>query len=128
MFEKIDVMNMAESMARHAAQRQSAVSRNMANADTPGYKAQDVTPFAEAYQEEVAMPMKATRAGHIGADNLVTSEVTTRSDPGTASPNGNTVSLEDEMVKAVETKRQHDLALTIYKSTLNILRTSVARS
>ncbi|MER5170792.1 FlgB family protein [Thioclava sp. GXIMD2076] len=128
MFEKIDVMNMAESMARHAAQRQSAVSRNMANADTPDYKAQDVTPFAETYQEEVAMPMKATRSGHIGADNLVTSQTVTRSDSGTASPNGNTVSLEDEMVKAVETKRQHDLALTIYKSTLNILRTSVARS
>ncbi|OCX65390.1 flagellar biosynthesis protein FlgB [Thioclava sp. SK-1] len=128
MFENMQIMKMAESMARHAAQRQTVVSQNMANANTPGYKAQDVAPFSETYTEGADSPMRATRAGHIGADHMVTSSVMTRSDPGTMSPNGNSVSVETEMVKAVEVKRQHDQALAIYKSTLNILRTSVSRS
>jgi flagellar basal-body rod protein FlgB len=43
------------------------------------------------------------------------------------SPNGNSVSLETEMVKAVEVKRQHDQALAIYKSSMNVLRASIGR-
>lgn len=121
-------MNLAQSMGRHAALRQTTVARNMAHADTPGFKARDVVPFAQSYADQTGMALKATRAGHIGASGGVRADVITRSDPGTASPNGNTVSLETEMVKAVEVKRQHDLSLAIYKSAMNILRTSASRS
>jgi flagellar basal-body rod protein FlgB len=47
--------------------------------------------------------------------------------PGAASPNGNSVSLEAEMVKAVDVKQQHDMALSIYRSVSEIIRASLGR-
>jgi flagellar basal-body rod protein FlgB len=43
------------------------------------------------------------------------------------SPNGNGVSLEQEMVKSVDARRQHDQALAIYKSALTIMRSTLGR-
>jgi flagellar basal-body rod protein FlgB len=44
-----------------------------------------------------------------------------------ADPNGNSVALETEMLRAVDVKRQHDRALAIYKSSLTVLRTAIGR-
>ena len=43
-------------------------------------------------------------------------------------PNGNSVSLETEMLRAVDVQRQHSLALAIYRSGLSVLRTAISRS
>ena len=68
--------------------------------------------------------MRATRAGHLGASQAVPEARTLR---GPGSPNGNTVSLEAEMVKAVEVRQDHEMALAIYRNTSDILRTSLGR-
>ena len=128
MFEKLTVFQMAQSMARQASLRQGAIATNMANADTPGYRARDVAPFAETYRAEQGSPMRATRSGHLGAGGDYRVATVQEREADATSPNGNQVSLEDEMVKAVEVKRDHDRALAIYKSSLNILRASLGRS
>lgn len=128
MFEKLEIFQMAQAMASHASLRQNAINQNIANADTPGFRARDVEPFATSYQAETATPLKSTRAGHLSLDRSLRAELHERADPDEMSPDGNTVSLEDEMVRAVEVKRQHDLALGIYKSALNVMRTSLGRS
>lgn len=128
MFEKLEIFRMAHAMASHAGARQAVVSQNMANSDTPGYAARDITPFAELYQsQDAALQPRATRDGHMlghpedrGFD--VTDDPTAISDP-----NGNSVSLETEMLRAVDVKRQHDRALAIYKSSLSVLRTAIGR-
>ncbi len=125
MFEKIQLLQMAQSMARQAAFRQNAVAQNVANADTPGYRALDVPSFAETYQDERTTPMRATRAGHLGAANRVNVAMEPDPDAAAMSPDGNSVSLEDEMVKSAEVQRAHTLALTVYRSSLDILRTSL---
>jgi flagellar basal-body rod protein FlgB len=127
MFENLEIMQMARAMATHASARQNAVAQNIANADTPGYAARDLPAFAEIYRSEAAPDLRATRAGHIGADHSVTTGPQTRIEPGATSPDGNAVSLEEEMVKSVEVKRQHDLALAIYRSSMTVLRTSLGR-
>ena len=68
----------------------------------------------------------ATRPGHIRAE-AVAAEAVVRPVPGAASPNGNSVSLETEMVKAVDVKQQHDMALSIYRSVSEIIRASLGR-
>lgn len=125
MFEKIQLLQMAQSMARQAAFRQNAVAQNVANADTPGYRALDVPSFAETYQDERTTPMRATRAGHLGAVNRVNVAMAPDPDAAAMSPDGNSVSLEDEMVKSAEVQRSHTLALAVYRSSLDILRTSL---
>lgn len=127
MFEKVAILQIAQAMASHAALRQGAVAQNIANADTPGYAARDVAPFAETYEAASGGAMRATRAGHLEAGGAAGATLALREEPGTMSPNGNSVSLEDEMVKAVEVNRQHELALAIYKTSLGVLRTSLGR-
>ncbi|ADE87244.1 FlgB family protein [Rhodobacter capsulatus] len=127
MFEKLEVFQMSQAMARHAALREGVVATNVANADTPGYRAKDVVSFADSYRTEHAQPMRATRPGHLGANGSYTVSVIEDPAPDSSSPDGNGVSIEDEMVKAVDVKRQHDRALAIYKSSLNVLRASLGR-
>ncbi len=72
--------------------------------------------------------MRATRAGHLGAEAWIASGFQKcPGRAGQASPNGNTVSLETEMMKATEVRHQHDLALSVYPTSLNILRTALGR-
>ncbi|WP_170386764.1 FlgB family protein [Ruegeria atlantica] len=127
MFYDLNVFKTAHAMATHAGQRQAVIARNMANADTPGYQPRDIEGFQKAFENsgrEVAMT--ATRVGHLngasGPQPWAEYETTPSGDP-----NGNGVSIEEEMFKAVEVKRQHDRALTIYKSSMNILRSSLGR-
>jgi len=125
MFQNLALFQTADAMARHASLRQSVTARNIANADTPGYRAQVVAPFEASYAR-MSTTARVTRPGHIGATE--TNNIARLSN-GTEepSPNGNTVSLEQEMVTAVDIKRQHDRALAIYKHALGVLRTSLGR-
>ena len=127
MFGKLEVTRMAQALAAHAGARQGSVAQNIAQADTPGYHARDLPPFAETYRAsgEPAL-MRATRAGHVTGQQIA-SDPLPRIVPGSASPNGNTVSLETEMVKAVEVKQQHDMALSVYRSVSEITRASLGK-
>jgi flagellar basal-body rod protein FlgB len=127
MFEKLEITRMAQALAAHAGARQGAVAQNIAQADTPGYRAIDLPDFAAAYRDAAGgIAMRATRAGHI-SQTTGNPDLVARTLRGAASPDGNTVSLEREMVKAVEVRQDHDMALTIYRSVSDILRTSLGR-
>ena len=128
MFEKLEISRMAHAMASHALTRQAAISRNVANADTPGYKAVDTAPFAASYAEQGGLQPRATRAGHLTTPETAPRlALVPRQTPGDQSPNGNTVSLETEMMNAAQVRQQYDLALAISKTTTSILRTSLGR-
>ena len=118
MFESLKIVKMAHAMAEHAGARQALVSQNIANADTPGYKAKDLSGFGQTFQDAGAM--RATRPGHIGAQSSIAGQVVQSS--MTEDPNGNTVSLDREMVRGVEIRQEHDMALSIYRATSDILR------
>jgi flagellar basal-body rod protein FlgB len=128
MFAKPQVMEIAAARAAHAALRQSAIAGNVANADTPGYRAKDVAAFESIWQDMSGEGLRHTRPGHLGGTGApATGAVTARPQPGTLSPNGNDVSLESEMVAAATVKKDHDLALAVYRTSLDILRASLGR-
>ncbi len=127
MLGKLNVIRMAEALAAHAGQRQGVIARNIAEADTPGYRARDLPDFAASYGDEAAGgTMRTTRPGHVGGADAAP-EAVAMTVTGSAAPNGNTVSLEDEMVKAADVKQQHDMALAVYRSVSDILRASLGR-
>ena len=121
MFDTPEIMRLSQAMARHAAQRQVVISQNVANADTPGYRARDVAPFA-AYLQQTGV-MDSLRAGQL--HTLPSARVSETA--GSMSPNGNSVSLEQEMMRAAEARQSHDLALAVYGSARGILRTALGR-
>ena len=129
MFTELNVFKIAYSMATHAGKRQALVSQNIANADTPGYHAKDIKPFQEVY---AAGPrpgdMVASRGSHLNGNKGSQMDWAVTSTTAGADPNDNSVSIETEILNGVEVKRQHDRALAIYKSSMNILRTSIGRS
>ncbi len=125
MFEKLELTRMAQALAAHSGARMGVIARNVANADTPGYRAMDLPDFSEVYA--TARPeMRATLPGHLGASQGNDAAVA-RKVPGGDAPNGNSVSLEAEMVKGAEVRQQHDMALAVYKSVSDILRASLGR-
>ncbi|WP_170761297.1 FlgB family protein [Ruegeria lacuscaerulensis] len=128
MFYDLNVFKTAYAMATHAGQRQAVISRNMANADTPGYQPRDVEAFQKTFETPGRdVTMIATRQGHLHGDNGPQIWAEFEAEPS-GEPNGNGVSIEEEMLKAVEVRRQHDRALAIYKSSMNILRSSLGRA
>ncbi len=129
MFEKIQLFRLAQGLATHAAARQSAIAQNVANADTPGYRAKDVAPFSQAYQSGGRESLRTSRPGHVlrGGETGARWPVQEAYRPGTMSPNGNNVSLETEMMMSAAAQQEHELALTVYRSALTILRTSLGR-
>lgn len=119
------VMKMAQSLARYSGARQAQVAKNIANSDVPGYRARDLVDFSETHRAAVSNAnIKTTRAMHMsGTANAAI--FASRDVGGEAAPNGNTVSLETEMVRGTDAKSTHDIALTVYKASLDILRTSL---
>lgn len=125
MFAQIDTMRMARDLGAHAAQRQRVIAMNVANADTPGYRARDLPEFEDGLGRS-PLELRRTRAGHVQSDASGT-----RARPvdvqGEPSPNGNTVSLEDEMVRSADAKREFDLSLSVMQSGLNLMRIAIGR-
>ncbi len=126
MFDIPEVMRMAQGMARHAAARQVVIAENIAQANTPGYQARDLPDFGTHYAQRSGL--KATHPRHIdsSATPLGARALLDPSAPF-VSPNGNTVSLEREMIRSAHNRQAHDMALSIYGSARTILRTSLGR-
>jgi flagellar basal-body rod protein FlgB len=50
MFEKLELTRMAQALAAQSGARMAVIAENVANADTPGYKAKDMPAFADVYK------------------------------------------------------------------------------
>lgn len=126
MFESIAVLKTAHAMASHAGQRQTLTARNVANADTPGYRAMDLPTFADIYENRpVGSDLRATRGGHIVAPDRGTGGARVMDAGQEPSPNGNTVSIENEMIRGAGIRHEHDMAMSIFSTARDILRTSL---
>jgi flagellar basal-body rod protein FlgB len=123
----LNVLGLASGLAAHAAARQQVIAENVAHADTPGYRARDIADFSATLEHAPVFAAKMTRLGHIpfGADprGLEAREI---SPFGAETPNGNSVALEDQMMRAAEVRQEHELALGVYQKSLAVLRATVA--
>jgi flagellar basal-body rod protein FlgB len=123
----LTLLRLASSLAAHATARQTVVSENIAHADTPGYRARDIADFSETL-ESPSMAARTTRPGHMPfgteAGGFEAQEIAAL---GAETPNGNSVSLEDQMMRAAEVRQSHDLALGVYRKSMDILRAGLGR-
>lgn len=124
---KLSLLRMASELAAHSAARQSVIAENIANADTPGYRARDIPGFAEAMAEPTGFAPRATRPGHMSFAEEARFEPREQAALGAETPNGNSVALEDQMVRAAELRTNHDMALGVYRKTMDILRDGIGK-
>lgn len=127
MFDQLEILSMARGLATHSAARQQVIAQNLAQADTPGYRARDLPEFAAAYRESGGLSLRTTRAGHL-PDAAPPPGLRPFIERGLdGDPNGNTVSVEGQMVKSAAVQVEHDMALSIYRTTLGLMRAALGR-
>jgi len=121
----IGLFRMAERRLAWAGQRQAVLAQNVANANTPGYQPRDVAPFA-AVLGAVAPGLAATASGHMqpaaGAADL------RHARPRERAPDGNAVSLEDQLVKVADTSSTQELVANLYRKYHGMFRTALGRA
>lgn len=113
--------------------RQKVLAENVANADTPGFRARELKAPRFQLDGSVAaaglpgIGLERTSGVHLaGTGQAALSEERT----GTRfemMPSGNAVSLEDEMLKAADNQSDYQLASLLYRKSLQTLRTAVGR-
>lgn len=132
MFKNLDIFKMSYAMAVHAGQKQAVAAQNVAHSDTPDYKARDIPSFSQTYASDQSRGnfngLRATRDLHLNGSTQTGIAEAVIDETAIASPNGNTVSLESELLRSLDAKRSHDRALAIYKSSITILRATLSRS
>jgi flagellar basal-body rod protein FlgB len=114
--DPIHLFDLASSQARWLGIRQAAVAQNVANANTPGYSALDVTPFKDVY-DQLQATMVATNPAHFGGDAMDMSSIAEKAgDAWEITHSGNSVSVEQEMLKANEVNRGYSLNTAVVKA------------
>ncbi|GAB4523305.1 MAG: flagellar basal body rod protein FlgB [Parvularculaceae bacterium] len=114
--------------------RARVLAENIANADTPDYKAKDLKPldFDEVLRQQTSAGtgsgMRATHERHLkgGGARMSAFEIEKAND-GHEGLNGNTVSLQDQMVKAGDTQMQYEMATSLYRKSLNMIRIAIGK-
>lgn len=100
--DAVNFFSIASQQNHWLSVRQSVLAQNIANANTPGYKALDVTPF-EAVLNATGIEMHKTQPTHLSPTNSAGSETDTQEDAKwEVVHSGNSVSLEEQMLKAGE--------------------------
>ena len=110
--------------------RQNTLAENISNASTQNYKAKDLKPLdfetlvkradAMAKAEDAPAGQIKVTLGEKGYEQLDLRD-------GEMTPNGNSVVLEEQMMKESETQVQYQTALDIYEKGLSMLRTAIGR-
>lgn len=107
--QDLAIFSIASERNRWLAARGAAVSSNIANADTPGYRAQEVAPFEAALELASVRPAQ-THASHLAPDGPGDKRFDLRPREDLAHKHsGNTVNLEAELVQLGEVRSQHSM-------------------
>lgn len=120
------LFSLATRHAEWAALRQVTINGNVANANTPGYEALDIAPF-ESVMDDTRLAMAKTASGHIGGD-AISEAYSGKVDPSQSwdiTHSGNSVSLDQEMIKAGEVNRAFSLNTNIVRSFHRMVLASV---
>lgn len=111
--------------------RQNLLSQNVANADTPGYAARDLkaidfeselrgqsSGFSDGLATTDPRHIAVSAGGSLQAQDAALTETET-------SPSGNSVSLEEEMIKVADTQAQYQAAANLYSKAIGMMRTAI---
>ena len=118
------LMELASSQAKWLELRQSTIATNVANANTPGYRAQDIEPFSKIIESKV-VPVTVTSPAHITTGSSVEAQGMRKEKSWETVHSGNSVSLEQEMLKAGDINRDYSLNTAIVKSFHRMFMTSM---
>lgn len=112
-------------------QRQEVLAQNIANADTPNYRASDLKKydFKELLRREDAqLNMVSNGPSHMpGRRKRIRDYASEKNRSFETSPVGNNVILEEQMSKIGETGANYKMATGLYKKHINMIKIALGR-
>lgn len=130
-FGTLPIFDVMAKRLRWLGQRQKVLAQNIANADTPDFKARDMkeVSFRElvgggsAFKVQIA----ATRPNHIGPPRQAVDYKMETDKTAETSLNGNSVVLEDQMLRVSKTAMDHQLTVNLYRKHVAMLKAALGR-
>jgi len=120
-----DVFALAERRLEWIDQRQRVLAQNIANADTPDYQAHDLSPFEKLLSNAPITP-SLTNPRHMRG--LLQDAALTRVLPAERAPDGNAVSVENELTKVADDETNAALVGNLWKSYMGLYLNALGRS
>jgi len=128
----IALLSALTAKLRWTQQRQDLLAQNVANADTPNYRGQELKPFsfgdtldnlpldpgASAGDDPLAIPIAGDDPAVADPHQQLSFEVT---------PEGNGVTLEDEMMKVTANQLDYQAATSLYSQSLGLIKTAIGQ-
>lgn len=117
-----------QALTRHMSwlnQRQQVLAENVANASTPGYRPRDLPrpSFEALVGGHASGGLEATHPSHITARRGAPSA----QPAARATPSGDAVVLETELMKIAETRMDHAVTANLYRKHLDMFRMVLRR-
>ncbi|RDE10268.1 flagellar basal body rod protein FlgB [Pelagibacterium lacus] len=111
--------------------RQSLLAENVANAETPGYRGRDLSPFSVGDAERrsgLAVTTAATNARHFSVGGNASRAMGARTmNSFEIMPEGNGVTLEEEMMKVTTNQMDYQAATTLYSRSMRLMRIALGK-
>jgi len=120
-----DLFSLADRRLAFLQQRQIVLAQNVANANTPGWQARDVTPFDAFLNGTSPIALNATDSRHLpGHTSNTTGTVASL---GEKSPDGNSVRLDEQLSKVADVETSQNTVANIYSKFLGFYKTALGR-
>ena len=130
----LPILSMLRTRLEWGQERSRVLAENVANADTPNFRARDLAPlkFDEAARMAAGsltnVSLARTEAGHIagklGSDSEFESKINGKYG---VVPTGNGVNLEQEMMKVAANQMDYQAVTTLYARSLDLFKTALGK-
>lgn len=141
---KLPIMDAIIKRMGWLSHKQTVLSENVANANTPGYEARTVaeqdfkslldhSPTRDGSASAGRVSMSTTHKAHMGANGAVGGadyggqQVKTDKVHFETSPSGNSVVLEEQMMDMTATQMEYGMMVNLYRKNVGLLKTAIGR-
>ena len=132
-YSKLTLFQMMQTKMAYLSERQDVLSHNIANIDTPGYKARDLKKLDFKRLAEIAtnrLQMRMTAAEHSTGTPKMPKEFRdekTRHAFESKKVENNVV-VEEQMAKVNETNMEYEKTTNLYKKTTDMFKTAIGKN
>lgn len=135
--ENITLFQAMNAKMHYLDQRQKVISQNIANADTPDYKAKDLSQvdfgavlknITKDDSKVPAVTLETTNPNHIPfSGKIADARINAQKMAYEVSPSKNAVEMEEQLVKANDVQMNYNLMLNLYRSNMDMMRSALGR-
>lgn len=124
----IPLFSMLRDRLGYLSERQRVIAQNVSNSDTPGFTPSELKAFSfsaamQGQGTQMAGAQAVTQPGHMTAPGAKSSTFKSHRVKGSETTlDGNSVVLEEEMIKMTDARMSYDAAISFYQKSLNLIR------